>query len=441
MIKLLTGDVLACLAKLPDESVQCVVTSPPYWGLRDYQTARWKGGDPGCDHVGTEPRCKSVGPGKQYSNEGSNRVFSGDCCCGARRIDHQLGLERTPEEYVANLVRVFAEVRRVLRPDGTLWMNLGDSYATQSPIRSRNCVGYGSRPKNHPLTPRPSQIGLKPKDLVGIPWRVAFALQADGWYLRSDIIWHKPNPMPESVRDRPTKAHEYVFLLTKRERYFWDQQAVREGFADERMGNPNGGGKYARDLYPNDPHAQSGLRTGIWTKGSERGGRNIRSVWTITPKPFKGAHFATFPPALVERCVKAGTSERGACPACGRPWERVTERKAVKPVDYHGKNGDMEPNHSARWMLANVRARRLNGEPHDNPFPPAVTLGFRAACTCPPAEPVPCVVLDPFAGSGTVGLVCKQLGRDFIGIDLNPAYTRMARKRIAAAQPAETAAA
>ena len=193
------GDVRDCLRELPAASVHCVVTSPPYWGLRDYGESE------------------------------------------------QIGLEPTPEGYIATMVDVFREVRRVLRDDGTVWLNLGDSYWNHSPVRSASSARR--RANGHDT--------LKMKDLVGIPWRVAFALQADGWYLRSDIIWAKPNPMPESVTDRPTKSHEYVFLLTKSARYFYDADAVRVGFADERMGNPGGGGGYMRDLYPDSPHAQS----------------------------------------------------------------------------------------------------------------------------------------------------------------------------------------
>ncbi len=176
---------------------------------------------------------------------------------------------------------------------------------------------------------------------------------------------------------------------------------------------------------------------GVAARGSSR---NIRSVWTITPKPFRGAHFATFPPALVERCIRAGTSERGCCPQCGKAWERVIERSTVNPVDYGGKNLAMDANHSARRMLASVRARRQNGEPHDNPFPPATTLGFRPACTCPAAPAVPCVVLDPFIGSGTTAAVARSLGRDCVGIDLNPKYLTMARQRIKAAVSAPSLA-
>ena len=260
---------------------------------------------------------------------------------------------------MSRLVEVFREVRRVLADDGTLWLNLGDSYA-QSAVRHRNkesetsglTTSRGEWSRTVAQTGRHLDHGLKPKDLVGIPWRVAFALQADGWWLRSDIIWSKPNPMPESVTDRPTKAHEYLFLMAKSGRYFYDADAIREDFADERMGNPGGGGQYARAT----GKSPGPMTEGVWTKGAENGGRNRRSVWTISTKPFAGAHFAVMPWDLVEPCVLAGS----------RPGE---------------------------------------------------------------------LVLDPFAGSGTVGMVARRHGRSFVGIELNPTYAAMARQRIAGDMP------
>jgi DNA modification methylase len=247
----------------------------------------------------------------------SSRV---DCRCGAIRQDSQLGLEPTPEEYVANMVAVFREVRRVLRSDGTVWLNLGDSYA--SPIGGNN-VGLrtaqfgagneiGKKVDELDATRKASSVrkkidGLKPKDLVGIPWRVAFALQADGWYLRSDIIWSKPNPMPESVTDRPTKAHEYLFLLSKSPRYYFDADAVRETNTV-----PDRSGTNAARVAPGRPYGSRGPSDEVPRPiESNPAGRNIRSVWTIATAPYPGAHFATFPPKLVEPCIKAGCPEGG----------------------------------------------------------------------------------------------------------------------------------
>ena len=274
--RIIQGDCIEGMRTLPDASVHCCVTSPPYWGLRDY------------GHAG------------------------------------QIGLESTPEAYVARMVEVFRDVRRVLRDDGTCWVNLGDSYYNYRP--GWNCAlnkqsfhkGDNGKPTNKEtgVARRANrQDGLKEKDLVGIPWRVAFALQADGWWLRQDIIWHTPNPMPESVRDRCTKAHEYVFLMTKSERYFYDAEAVKEAFADERQGNPgrykwkHGAGGVAGGG-PNSLHKGNGIVEG-WNADGKATGRNRRSVWTVTTKPYSGAHFATMPPDLVEPCILAGCPEGG----------------------------------------------------------------------------------------------------------------------------------
>lgn len=260
-VEIQIGDCLASMRGMPEKSVHCCVTSPPYFGLRDY------------GHAG------------------------------------QIGLEDTPDAFVARLVEVFREVRRVLRDDGTLWLNLGDSYATQ-PGKGAN-VPQTKHPKNDYPSSAPHRSksfdGLKPKDLIGIPWRVAFALQADGWYLRQDIIWHKPNPMPESVTDRCTKAHEYVFLLSKSARYYFDAEAIKEK-ASQPTGKPKLTGQHKADAggFTTNGKGNSSL-------GSNQGAefRNRRSVWTISTKPFKGAHFATFPPDLIEPCILAG------CPVGG----------------------------------------------------------------------------------------------------------------------------
>jgi DNA modification methylase len=297
----IVGDNRLILPTLEAGSVQTCVTSPPYWGLRDYGTARWEGGDADCDHTGDQRYYTEKSAGAASSEafteagpENAERLKKarwreqGTCTkCGAVKIDSQLGLEKTPEEYVANMVQVFREVKRVLRDDGTLWLNLGDSYAT-------NGGAHG---------------GLKPKNLIGIPWRAAFALQADGWYLRQDIIWSKPNPMPESVTDRCTKAHEYIFLLSKSARYYFDADAIAEPLAevtlnDARVGRDvsRGGIKdYETAGVQNPSHVRANIFNNLGTT------RNKRSVWTVTTKPFSGAHFATFPPDLIEPCILAGS--------------------------------------------------------------------------------------------------------------------------------------
>lgn len=262
------GDCLDVLRQLPDESVQCCVTSPPYYALRNYN------------------------------------------------VDGQIGLESSPAEYVARLVDVFREVRRVLRANATLWLNLGDSYAGGT--RGRNDFETMPRPRGgHNKSPQnPIQntvpAGLKPKDMIGIPWRVAFALQEDGWWLRQDLIWAKPNPMPESVTDRCTKAHEYIFLLSKSERYYFDQEAVNEPIAESTLRihtSPNvrargTGGDWKQDSVGN---GHGGLINGNIRNGK----RNRRSVWTVATQPYAGAHFACFPPALIEPCILAGCPEGG----------------------------------------------------------------------------------------------------------------------------------
>ncbi len=319
---LLQGDCLEQLKTLSGESIHCCVTSPPYWGLRDY----------GCDG--------------------------------------QIGLEQTPEEYVAKMVKVFREVKRVLRKDGTLWLNLGDSYASNisnnGGYSDKSTLAGFSRPDTKGRLANESgktvklAHGLKPKDLVGIPWRVVFALQADGWYLRSDIIWNKSNSMPESVRDRPTKAHEYIFLLSKSARYFYDAEAIREPMAksSEKRGPVDFGGKKGRHYSPpsTDPNYRNGHeqwgRTYDYRVSNADGNRNKRTVWTIATKPFSEAHFATFPPELPEICIKAGCPEGGT-------------------------------------------------------------------------------VLDPFVGAGTTLWVAEQLGVNSIGIELNPEYCDLIRRRMA----------
>lgn len=305
--QLYQGDALETLKQMEDESINCCVTSPPYWGLRDY----------GCDG--------------------------------------QLGLESTPEEYVANMVEVFREVKRVLRKDGTLWLNLGDSYYSNFGGGSGTCTtGNKEALQQRGRNILPKHDNLKSKDLVGIPWRVAFALQADGWWLRSDIIWAKPNPMPESVRDRPTKAHEYIFLLSKSDRYFYDNEAIKEPVAESTKmwggGKQGWGPSNTKHSTPQGTHGPSLRGEGRCGESSD-GKRNKRTVWNISTKPFSEAHFAVFPPELPEICIKAG------CPQGG-------------------------------------------------------------------------TVLDPFAGAGTTLYVAEQLGRNSIGIELNPDYCGIIRRRM-----------
>ena len=374
---ILQGDVIEQLRSLPVDSVHCVVTSPPYWGLRDYGVAG------------------------------------------------QIGLEPTPEAYVARMVDVFREVRRVLRPDGTLFLNLGDSYAGGATAGSVAALNgkQGSNRGSHARIGHPPEIplGLKPKDLVGIPWRVAFALQADGWWLRSDVIWAKPNPMPESVTDRPAKSHEYVFLLTRSAKYYFDMEAVKEK-AEYGYSQEIGAKIWNRSGVPGEPGHTPGART----IPGDGGTRNLRDVWTIPSQPYPEAHFATYPEALVEKPILAGTSEKGCCAECGAPWERQvsTERtfesgsgkSGILPI---GKNG------------ANLQGGGQTVDIRMGPITHTATTGWAATCQHAAAV-VPCTVLDPFLGSGTTLAVARRLGRNGVGIELNPEYVKLAEKRIGA---------
>jgi DNA modification methylase len=370
------GDCLDLLRAMPDESVQCCVTSPPYWGLRDY------------------------GHGEQ------------------------LGLEETPDQYVANMVEVFAEVRRVLRDDGTLWVNIGDSFYSSTATQGRNedkshgsIAGLPQVTSMGASTYRRNVQGLKPKDLCGIPWLLAFALRADGWYLRSEVIWAKPNPMPESVTDRPTKAHEQVFLLTKSPRYFYDADAVRE--AHETLTNPKYG-SISKEVIPwkDRPNNGEGAKPGFGHMGFTEGGRNKRTVWTVTTQPFSGAHFATFPPKLIEPMILAGSPPK-CCGVCAAPWQRVTERTPMV-VEPTKKRAD--------WQESDEHARTQTGGTMTQ-APESKTVGWEPTCEHND-DTGSSVVLDPFSGSGTTGMVALRHDRSYIGLELNPEYAAMSRDRI-----------
>jgi len=381
--RIIQGDCLEGLRTLPDASVHCCVTSPPYWGLRDY------------GH------------------------------------DGQIGLESTPEAYVARMVEVFREVRRVLREDGTCWVNLGDSYAANAATKKNpaklsgvfeSCRGSDTPTLN---TDQQGRIayrggGIKAKDLIGIPWRVAFALQADGWWLRQDIIWHKPNPMPESVRDRCTKAHEYVFMLTKSQRYYYDAEAVSEAAKhQDAKGIP-----YATRRVLDGTVTEIGRQERTY---DAKPTRNRRSVWTITTKPYRGAHFAVMPADLVEPCIKAGCPEQ-CCPVCGKGWERITERKRPPIECYTNSN---KPDAIQPCQGNGGMGQKLNEWYKANP---PIHLGWKPSCDCAASSIVPGTVLDPFAGSGTTLAVAAQLGRSGIGCELNPDYIELAEQRIAKAK-------
>lgn len=306
---ILQGNCLETLKNIPDESVDCCITSPPYYGLRDYGTAKWVGGDPNCSHRNAElstrfNRTMTDASSIQKGNLGSDvRKYVKVCPdCGAVREDNQIGLEEKPEEYIESLVEVFREVKRILKPEGTLWVNIGDSY-------NGNKTGNTEVNKHKGVVTdtfkKKKWSGAKTKDLIGIPWLLAFALRNDGWYLRQDIIWHKPNPMPESVKDRCTKSHEYIFLLSKRPKYYFDYKAIQEpANYKDATGIKFGGTKYG----DND---DTKFATYSGNKYQSDGTRNKRDVWSVIPSHYKEAHFATFPEELVKPMLLAGCPKDG----------------------------------------------------------------------------------------------------------------------------------
>lgn len=311
----LHGDCREILKTLPDASVDCCVTSPPYYGLRDYGTGKWIGGDPNCPHRRLSKYSeKTITGHAQDSLKGNvgDAIYKTVCpLCGAVREDKQIGLEETPEEYISNLVEVFREVKRVLKDDGTLWINIGDSYAI-SASHGTKMQGNEEFNKNRPsreqtvLPSRKTPSWCKQKDLIGIPWMLAFALRADGWYLRQDIIWAKPNPMPESVKDRCTKSHEYIFLLSKSQKYYFDYEAIQE---DSVSNTQNQHIRFGGSKYGDNEDTKFSIYSGNeWTPKDKR---NKRDVWFVSPKPVRDAHFATYPEELIEPCILAGSRVGG----------------------------------------------------------------------------------------------------------------------------------
>ena len=364
--KILVGNNMEKLKEIEYESVDCIVSSPPYFGLRDYGTGTWEGGDPNCPHKRLTKISKDTATGHagmyEQGHVVGDAIYKQTCPeCGAKRIDEQFGLEETLEEYIEKTVLLFEELRRVLKPQGTVWWNIGDSYANKSSAwggRGKNSIlnetGLEDKQRRNTVVPD----GLKAKDLMMIPSRVAIALSENGWYLRSEIIWHKPNPMPESVKDRPTSAHEKIYLFAKNKKYYYDADAIRVPQKQDSIA------RAGRDVWKNNkidtgnysiPNVDSAKKLNQKVRDTVAEGKipmaNKRNVWTVTTKPFRGAHFAVFPPDLIEPCIKEG------CPKGG-------------------------------------------------------------------------TVLDPFGGSGTTGLVANNLGRNAILIELNEEYVKIAKKRL-----------
>lgn len=342
--QILQGDCIEVLKTLPDESVDCCVTSPPYYALRDYGTGEWVGGDPNCNHYsGTWGKNTGVGTHKKMQDSGmplcgTSHLMKCVCTkCGAVRVDKQIGLEETPEEYIRKLTDVFHEVKRVLKKDGTLWLNIGDSYWGSGSRRydftgkltEASKLQSGSQGTIN-LSNVPKLIGngeYKNKDLIGIPWMLAFSLRADGWYLRQDIIWHKPNPMPESVKDRCTKSHEYIFLFSKSPHYYFNDEAIQEEcdpkYKERYNYEFNNGKAQDKTMRPDGATNTAGLK-------EYTGKRNKRDVWSVSVKAIRDSHFAAYPEELIEPCILAGTKEGGVVLDCffgsgttGRVAERL----------------------------------------------------------------------------------------------------------------------
>jgi hypothetical protein len=460
---------------LADKSVHMVACSPPFFGLRDYGTAQWIGGDPACDHRESKPSrvLSSIAASTlEGSKENTHRSheFKGDCLrCGARRVDKQIGLEPTPAEFVEAIRVIGKEVHRILRSDGCWWLNLGDSFnsspSNQNGISQSSTCKSPQQGSSHQQRRKREVPGLKPKDLCMVPERVALALQEDGWYVRSKPPWVKNNCMPESTCDRPNVAHESIFLLTKSPRYFFDMEAVRV---------PSAAATLNRDTYSRITTGKDGAYAvqHDHETPSNAGGRHLRTndfftesldaliehhenylahlkkirddgglllseggdplaFWVAT-QSFNGAHFATWCQTLVRIMIKASTSQVGNCAECFAPYERVVTKESVTPVNYEGKNLASDPQFSQRRILANTRARRKAGHPHAHPFPAPNTVGWQPSCSCRSSlPPVPSTVLDCFNGAGTTGVVALALGRRYIGLDLNRSYLAMSQARIA----------
>lgn len=435
-VKILVGHVLDRLRDLPDASVQCVVTSPPYYGLRAYGTEPqvW-GGDAKCNHIFGDDSTKirrgtlnvgfnerwggSPGAKKQEHAAGLVVVTGSFCSCGAWR--GELGQEPTLALYLDHLLAVFAEVWRVLRPDGTLWCNIGDSFNNRTKVRRSShqpaLNGYVDAEwrdvaANGGVRMSRTDDGLKEKDLMLVPFRFAIAMQQAGWWVRNDCIWAKTACMPESVTDRATRSHEYVFHFAKAARYYYDAEAVKEQSAEpDRVRNDRIGGASGHTVR----HSLGGMMQGVAS-------RNLRTVWTLGPEPFSGSHFAVMPTEIPRRAILAGTSERGCCPRCGAPWRRVVEKCPESKPTTRGQQA---------WTAVTGQRDSRGGLPERE----IVTTGWSPGCACDAGPPVPCTVLDIFLGSGTTALVADRLGRDCIGIELNEVYAEMARKRIASDAP------
>jgi len=479
MVRIINCNSLKDIKTLPDNSVQMCVTSPPYWGLRDYSLCN-------CAIKRSSEFEASNLTGGQFdpADKRCRLQPRSDClkCGGTGKIigtEDQIGLESTPEEYIDKISTVFREIKRILRPDGILWLNLGDSRAGSGGEHTDNSgqsgIGVKDRGRVGVGIGQKKISNLKPKDMIGIPWRVAFALQAGyskckicgkelrtdlwpvwegirscpnckitdydslietekGWYLRQDVIWSKPNAMPESVNDRCTQAHEYIFLLSKSRKYFYDNEAVKEiaeydGRKDTRM---KGSAKYADGFNPVDSFQSIEIVGHERWEKNEFGEylKNRRSVWTVPTKAYNEAHFATYPEKLVEICVKAGTSEKGCCSICGAPWERVVERMTPTSKSNYGELNNIA---KSKGMLGSGGRSRsgLDQKSEEEKNATYKTVGWKQTCKCQGGKIYQCTVIDPFGGAGTTALVANKLSRNAISLEVNKQYCQIQYDRIA----------
>lgn len=471
--KILVGDCREVLKTLPEKSVHTCVTSPPYLGLRSYGTATWEGGDGECDHTppprqprSERPDVHGFGTRSVLAAQDEGFLARGGSCgrCGAIRVDKEIGREPSPDEYTDAMVHVFREVRRVLRDDGVAWLNLGDSFCStdkwgggKSGNSGKHTVDGGDVPSWAVRARKPTMPGIKPKDLVGVPWMIAFALRADGWYLRDAIVGRKTAPMPESIKDRCTQSYEMIFLLTKKPRYYFDAESIREP-AVLTAGSGNG---YVRDERLKMQNADGTPR------GSEKGwndvggGRNRRNVWDWAPEPSKIKHYALMPSKIVDPCVLAGCPEK-VCAECGKPWmsadgpraldrSRRQARRALEIAEAAGlTDAHLEAiravgitdvgksqvtqsgfgnNDPVVQGLADEAKEVLGGYYREFTFARPSRGPLVASCSCD-AGTMPGTVLDPFAGAATTGLVSLRRGRSFIGIELSPVFAEMGRERL-----------
>ena len=452
------GDCRDVLKTLPAQSVHCVVTSPPYFGLRDYGSGQWEGGDPSCEHQVRTPGAVAKSQASSTLTSTSREVVGHtkegyrDVCprCGARRVDRQIGLEADVAAYVTALMDVFAEVWRVLRDDGSFFLNLGDSYAGsgKGPTGKHGVGHHEQRQGFH--TPGRAAGVIRAKSMMCIPERILIALSDAGWIVRDKIVWHKLAPMPSSATDRCTGAWEPVYHLTKQQRYYADMEAVREPYQDATLSR----NKYARNAAEPNKDGQAGYLSSrrnteeVFIEANPAGA-NLRNVWSLSPAPFDSSalgvdvdHYAMFPPELARRCVAIGTSERGCCAKCGKPWTRTTEAEVI-PSPGGGSlatAGGAETSPTSIFRTKMVTVQRPTGwQPscqcdgrliRRKVEPGRYVVDYTPHAAMP--EPVPATVLDPFAGAGTTLLVANRLGRHAIGIELNPSYARLEEARIRA---------